>query len=190
MIESVRELLLRVQRDKTVLESLSDDEFQRLVRELPGIHLNRREVITVDPDPDLFVKLARAHGDAADRRFFAAFHATHPHGGGAIYLEFRSDWGACRLYGSGHLVETYRRWTQFRRAFPKRYAAAVNAELKRVADEFVEPQCACGDIASVKRELRGFLGAFPSSPLRGQIGRQLQELQAGRSHVRTDCTPG
>ena len=56
---------------RTVLESLSDEEFGRLRRELPGAIINREEVLFVEPDPDYFKRLAAARGDEADRTFWS-----------------------------------------------------------------------------------------------------------------------
>ena len=54
-----------------MLESLSDEEFGRLRRELPGAIINREEVLFVEPDPDYFKRLAAARGDEADRTFWS-----------------------------------------------------------------------------------------------------------------------
>src|SRR3954462_8754516 len=55
---------------QSTLELLSEQEFTALRRDLVGVILNREEVVFVEPDIAFFSKLA-AHGDAADRAFFA-----------------------------------------------------------------------------------------------------------------------
>jgi hypothetical protein len=66
---SMREALMQVRNGQHVLDSLPDEEFQRLGRDLPGAIVNREEVVFVEPDPDYFTKLAAARGDGADRAF-------------------------------------------------------------------------------------------------------------------------
>src|SRR5262245_21270475 len=60
----VREALTRARDNQlqTALESLSEDEFERLKRDLPGALVNRSETVFLEPDPDYFIKLSAAHG--------------------------------------------------------------------------------------------------------------------------------
>lgn len=76
---SLRDALMQPRNGQNlVLESLSDEEFKQLARDLPGTVINREEVVFVEPDPDYFTKLAAARGDGADRAFFSALKATYP----------------------------------------------------------------------------------------------------------------
>src|SRR2546428_3393798 len=50
---SMREALMRLRNGRdTVLETMSEDEFTRLQRELPGVLVNREEVAFIKPDTD------------------------------------------------------------------------------------------------------------------------------------------
>lgn len=190
-LASVREALtLGRGNNPSVLESLSDAEFERLQRELPGALVNREETLFIEPDPDYFMKLAAAHGDQADRRFFAAFKTTYPKSIWPIYVEQQTDYSGCTAFGTGNLVEAYRVWSSFQSAFPNRYVAAARKELSGVSAALTESTCACEDASSVQRELQRFVQMFPASPLRAKIDERLKALQAGRSDIRVRCISG
>jgi len=187
---SMREALMQVRSGQNVLESLPDEDFQRLKRELPGAIVNREEVVFVEPDPDYFRKLAAARGDGADRAFFSAFKATYPESVWPIYVEQQTDHGGCTRFGGLTLVETYRTWFDFQRRFRDRYAAGAQKETDAVIEQLTTSTCACGDLASVERELQRFRRQFPTSPARAKIEQRLQALRARRSEIRTSCVAG
>jgi hypothetical protein len=187
---SMREALMQVRSGQNVLESLPDEDFQRLRRDLPGAILNRDEVVFVEPDPDYFTNLAAARGDGADRAFFSAFKATHPESVWPVYVEQQTDYGGCTRFGSMALVETYRTWVDFQRTFRGRYAAGAQKETDAVVERLTRSTCACGDLASVERELQRFRRSFPTSPARAKIDQRLQALRTRRSKIRTSCVAG
>src|SRR5438552_9843119 len=95
-LASVREALMRVRNGRdTVLEGISDEEFTRLQRELPGVLVNREEIVFIKPDVDYFSKLAAARGDAADRAFFSALKQTYPDSVWPAYVEQQTDYSGC-----------------------------------------------------------------------------------------------
>ena len=187
---SMREALMRVRSGRNVLETLSDEEFQRLGRPLPGAILNRDEVVFVEPDPDYFTKLAAARGDRADRAFFSAFKATYPESVWPLYVEQQTDNGGCTRFGSMTLVETYRTWFEFQRTFRGRYVAGAQKEIDAVIERLTTSTCACGDLASVESELEQFRQMLPTSPARARIDQRLEALRARRSDIRTSCVAG
>ena len=187
---SMREALMRGLNGQNVLESLPDEEFQRLRRELPGAMLNREEVVFVEPDPDYFTKLAAAHGDGADRAFFSALKATYPESAWPIYLHQQTDYGGCIRFGSMTLIGTYRAWFDFQGRFPARYAAGAKKEADAVIENLTTSTCACGDLASVQNELQRFVQTFPRSAARARVDQRLQDLRAGRSDIRPGCQSG
>ena len=186
----MREALMRGRNGQNVLESLPDEEFQRLRRELPGARLNREEVVFVEPDPDYFTKLAAAHGDGADRAFFSALKATYPESARPIYLHQQTDYSGCIRFGSMTLIGTYRAWFDFQGRFPARYAAGAKNEADAVIENLTTSTCACGDLASVQNELQRFVQTFPRSAARARVDERLQDLRAGRSDIRPGCQSG
>ena len=187
---SMRDALMKVRSGQNVLDSLPDEEFQRLGRDLPGAILNRDEVVFVEPDAGYFTRLAAARGDGADRAFFAAFKATYPESVWPLYVEQQSDNGGCTRFGSMTLVETYRTWLDFQRTFRGRYTAGAQKETDSVIEQLTTSTCACGDLASVEKELQVFRRSFPTSPARAKIDQRLQALRARRSEIRTSCVAG
>jgi len=119
-----------------VLESLTEEEFGRLKRELPSALINREEVVFVEPDPAYFAKLAAARGDSADRAFFAALKATYPEPVWPVYIEQQTDYSGCTRFGSMSLVDTFHAWAQFQRGCPDRYVAAAKHEVGLVVQIF------------------------------------------------------
>ena len=172
------------------LESLSDEEFKRLEQQLPGLLVNREEIVFIKPDVEYFTKLAAARGDDADRAFFAALKATYPESVWPTYVEQQTDYAGCTRFGSMSLVETYRVWSEFQRRYPDRYPAAANQEASAVLGELSGSTCACGDGAAIERELEQFLRAFPASSPRAKVEERLQALRARRSNIRTNCIAG
>ena len=187
---SMREALMQVRNARNALESLPEEEFQRLGRELPGATIGRAEVVFVEPDTDYFTQLAAVRGDAADRAFFSALKATYPESVWPVYVERQTDHGGCTRFGSMTLVGTYRAWFDFQRTYPGRYAAGAKKEVDAVVERLAESTCACGDLASIERELQGFLRDFPTASNRAAIDQRLQALRARRSDIRTSCIAG
>lgn len=189
-LESVREALLRVRDGGTVLESLSDQEYRRLQRELPGAVVNRDEIVFVAPELAYFGRVAAARGDAADRGFFGALKATYPKGVWEVYVTQQTDYSGCTRFGSMSLVATYRAWTEFQQKYPARYATPAKKEVEAVLEALTQSTCACGDMAGVERELQQFVRVFPSSPARKEVERRLDAARAGRSNIRVKCASG
>jgi hypothetical protein len=173
-----------------VLESLSDRDFQQLQRDLSGAIVNREEIVFVEPDVDYFVQLAASRGDAADRRFFAAFKMTYPESVWPAYIEQQTDYSGCTAFGSGKLVEAYRVWSQFQTDFPNRYASAVRNELDGISHELADSTCACGDLTSIQSELQRFTQMFPRSSIRAKVEERLDALKLGKSDIRVRCISG
>ena len=189
-VSILRETLMRVDASGlTVLEALNEAEYAEIAR-LPGAIVNREEVVFVNADPDYFLKLAVAHGDAADRAFFGTLKATYPDSVWPIYVEQQTDYSGCTQFGSGAVVNAYRSWTTFQRRFPARYPTEARDEVNRAAHELTDSTCACGGPAAIDKELQDFLIAFPSSPPAPSVRARLQALRTGRSDIRASCISG
>lgn len=186
----LRDALLSVRGKETVLESLSEQQFEDLQRQVPGAMINREEVVFVVPDSDYFRRLAAARGDAADKAFFDALKSTYPEGAWPGYVERQTDYSGCTRFGSMSLVETYGAWIDFQRRYPGRYAVAAQAEAKSVLHDLATSTCSCGDAAGVQAELRRFVEAFPNSPERAGVERRLKAVRAGKSDIRMQCVSG
>jgi hypothetical protein len=185
----IRDALTRARDSRwTMLESLTEDEFQRVKRELPGAIVTRDKVVFIGPDPDYFVTLAGTRGSPADRAFFAAYKATYPDAVWPVYLQPGTGPLGCTRFGSGSLVSTYRTWDGFQTTYPGRYAIPTRREVDRVQSALAQSTCACGDAASVAREMEAFVKAFEASPIRARLLERIEALRTGRSDIRTSCT--
>jgi len=174
---------------QSTLESLSEQEFTALRRDLVGLIVNREEVVFVEPDVAFFSKLA-ARGDAGDRAFFAALRSTYPESVWPVYIEAQTDFSGCTRFGSGTLVSTYFTWIAVTRQYPKRYAEAANRHLLDVINELTESTCACADRGSVEQEFTQFLRHRETSDVRTRVAQRLAALRSGRAQFRFSCLSG
>lgn len=190
-VDALREILMRVRADgSTLLEALSDAEFQRVERSLAGVLINREEVVFVTADPDYFSRLAASAGDSSDRAFFNTLKLTYPNGVWASYKTQQTDYSGCTAFGDGKLVDAYRAWSSFQRRFPNRYRARSSEELASIGTELTESTCACGDRGSVEREMRQFVRVFPKAAIAAAVRERLSGLAGGRSNIRLRCLSG
>jgi hypothetical protein len=185
----VRDLLGGDSPDEPSIENVSEGAFLDLQRRLPGIVLNREEVILAEPDTNYFFKLASTHGGKTDREFFRAYQTTFPDSVWPVYVQQQTDFSGCTVFGERHLTESYHTWVSFRRTHPNNYRTVVKRIIKEIEGALLST-CACGDRESVIRELREFTIMFPTSPVRPVLIDRLRELEAGNSPVRFHCSSG
>ena len=182
--------LLRKKGDSTLLESLSDAEYEALTKALPGIILNREEVVIAEPDPIFFQALARKYGKPADVEFFRNYLATLPNGVFKSYVEQQTDYSGCTAFGKGELVRRYAGWLAYRSSYPHAYLNQVTEQLTAIEAEVSESTCACGSRDEVLRELRQFAARFPASPVIKSVLRRIREVQKSASPIRFNCVSG
>ena len=173
-----------------LLESVSDEEFSRLSKELEGMLINREEIIFARPDVDFWSSLARKNGDSADKAFFSALKKTYPNSVWPVYNEQQTDVTGCTRFGSLSLVKTYGIWKHFRAAFHNRYKSFVEAESEAVTEEIATSTCACGKLAGARKEITEFLRLYPKSPVTKRLKERLRKLKTGKSEIRESCLSG
>ncbi len=182
-------LVLGHDGEASPLELLSEQEFTTLGRELVGLRVNRDEVVFIKPDVVFFRRLA-ARGDPADRAFFAALSSTYPDSVWPIYIEPQTDFSGCTRFGSGTLVSSYLSWVAVKRQYPKRYKEASSSYLDDAIQKLTESTCACGDRASVEKELREFVRRAESSEVRTRVEARLAAVRSDRAKIRFTCVSG
>jgi hypothetical protein len=187
---AVRSALLRTVGAKTVIESLSDSEFESLSQTLPGVILNREEVLLAEPEPKFFLSLARRHGGPADVQFFKNYAATVPGGVWRSYTIQQTDVTGCTDFANGELVKRYAGWLAFRSAHPKAYFSAVRDQLAAIERAVSEDTCACGSRGGVLRELELFARTFRNSPVRPKVQGRIRAIRRSRSSVNFNCQSG
>lgn len=174
----------------SALESMPEAEFQALRNELPGLMLNREEVLIAVPEPSYFLDLAKRYGRPVDRAFFALHSRSRPDGVWPVYIQRQTDYGGCTLFGQGKLVDSYRGWRHFRSEFPRAYARFVAQALADIEEQVTQSTCACGDADSVSRELAEFAGAFPESAVAAAAAARARAVREHRSTIRFNCVSG
>jgi len=172
---------------RSVLESLPEHDFARL-EELPGVYVQRIEVLVVNPEPDFFLELSARVGDEADRRFASALAAAYRNAKWHVYVQPQTDYAGCTVFGEGRLLKAYLAWSAMERDFPDRYVLAVARERDRVEENITRSTCACGDRVSVIEGLEGIAAALtPADPILAAVEARLAALYAGRSNMRFGC---
>ncbi len=191
-IEDLREVLFADVPGGTlsVLESLPKADFA-LLEQLPGVLIQRIEILVVRPAADFFAELSARVGDQADQRFAAALAATYPDGYWPVYSQRQTHYSGCTAFGEGRLLETYLAWSAMERDFPRRYVSAVARERNAVVQKITTSTCACGDVASVVGELEQIAAALPAAdPILAAVDERLAALDEGQSNIRFGCISG
>lgn len=189
VVDELREVLQADVPDGTrsVLESLPEHDFAQL-EELPGVFVQRIEVLVVNPEPGFFLELSARVGDEADRRFASALAAAYRNAKWHVYVQPQTDYSGCTVFGEGRLLETYLAWSAMERDFPDRYVSAVAKQRDRVEDRITRSTCACGDRASVVEGLERIAAALtPADPILAAVDARLAALYEGRSNMRFGC---
>ena len=174
----------------TVMEAMKEDEFEALRKQLPGLVLNRDEVLIAEPEPSYFLDLAQRYGGPKDRAFFTLLGRIHPDSVWPVYIEQQTDYSGCTRFGQGAVVDSYRRWRHFRNEFPRAYVRFVARGLSDIDDHVSQSTCACGDAESTARELGEFAASFPDSPAAGAAAARARAIREHRSPIRFHCVSG
>lgn len=191
-IDDLRDVLLARVPDGTlsVLEALPEADYAQL-EGLPGVYVQRIEVLVIKPVPDFFAALAARVGDQADQRFASALADTYRNAKWGVYVQPQTDYSGCTVFGEDKLLESYLLWSAMERDFPDRYITAVSREYQRVREKITRSTCACGDVASVVRELEAIAAALdPADPTLPAVKERLSAVKEGRSNIRFGCISG
>jgi len=182
-------LLSRTPTGLSLLESLHSEEFDQLSG-VPGLLVSRTEVVFAEPEPNYFMGLAEGQDRFVDRAFFLAYSRTYPRPAWPVYREQQTDYSGCTLFGGGELTDTYAIWHDFCRKYPRSYRSFVRGILREIEDEVVKSVCACGDMASVVKELSAFAKRFPDSIAAAAVAKRAQEVRESRSGFKFHCVSG
>jgi hypothetical protein len=182
--------LMSVENNSTLLGRLNEAEFDATGQAMSGFWINREETMYVVPEPGFFVGLAREHGTAIDRAFFAAYRHTYPNPGWPAYTQQQTDYSGCTAYGNRILVQLYGEWSAYVRQYPVHYAREAAERLDDIEQELTMGNCACGDAQSVSKELGAFLATYPRSPIAPRVQRRWDAIRSGHSDMRFNCASG
>ncbi|MGQ0531050.1 MAG: hypothetical protein ACT4PG_14850 [Panacagrimonas sp.] len=184
---AVQDAVMLIENDKAWLETLDDSEFRALSRALRGLRLSRGYDIYAQPDPVFWLALAQQRGHEADRAFFALYQRSWGEDLIPSYLRQTARISPCVRFGENVIADLYAGWTAFRLAHPQAYVDYANQTVLDLEEVVVLGTCACGDQASVERELNGFSQQFPLSPVKGSILQRLQQLKDDPDRLPVNC---
>ncbi len=169
--------------DLYLLERLSEEQLRAVRRALPGLFLNRDEVLQAVPHPERFLEFALKWGGRADIAFFSTLQIAYPSPGWPLYIEPQTDYGGCRRLGSFVFSELNGMWRAFQSRFPDRYKEEVREELAGIEENLLVPG-ACEGPREVAEAYREFIRSFPDAPLSNEIRLRISEIDNGTSNLR------
>jgi hypothetical protein len=169
-----------------LLERLSEENFQEVVRKMKGFWVNRQEVVYVEPDPRFFLELARTIGDRPSVDFFEACKKTSENAV-PIYIQQQTDYNGCIQFGSMSLVASFRTWNTYRQNYPKRYSAEVMKFVRDLEFNLAEGTCACGGREDALREFERFVREFPNTTITKRVHERIDQIRNGTSGIRWQC---
>ncbi|HEY0972895.1 MAG TPA: hypothetical protein VGE57_00200 [Solimonas sp.] len=180
-------LMQIVDEDRAWIETVDDETYAALRTELRGLSLSRGYDVYAQPDGAFLRELATRKGLDADRAFFALYADLWSDEHLPRYLSLGTRSVPCVRFDENVLPTLYTQWREFSQRHPQAYSAHVRQTLADLEEAVALGTCACGDAASVERELRGFLKRFPTTPVAGQISERLIELKSDRNLRPVHC---
>jgi hypothetical protein len=190
-LEKLLQLGNRVAADlKPVIEQLSPEDFASIENNMTGYVVNREEVILVEPDTRFFSKLADKTGTEQDRLYFNFMLKVMPEGYWPVYITRQTDVGGCIEFGNGSLSALYKEGTDISPKLAGYYRKQIDRTIEDIADQITTGTCACGKIASVKKELQTFLAMNPKASIADRVRARMAVLQRGTDPVRESCIGG
>ena len=175
---------------KPVIERLSNEDYASVEKNMKGYIVNRVEVILVEPDRRFFSKLAETIGTAQDRLYFNFMLKIMPEGYWPVYIMRQTDVGGCIDFGTGSLSVLYKQGTGLRPNITGYYRTQLDKIIEDIVDRLISGTCACGKIASVKKELTTFLEMNPNASIVDRIRSRRDTLQRGDHAIRESCIGG
>lgn len=172
---------------KALIETFSDEEYALLQARLRGVHLQRGMEIFVQPLPDFFSRLAKAHGRAADIEFFRLYANLWDDKLFPSYMQPRARVLGCVRYGEGLLLEIHDDWLRYARRYPGEYATTTAQNIADFEEMFSLGTCACGGRDSVIRELKGYIKRYPKGSAAPAARKRWKELYKHEEDLPPGC---
>ena len=170
------------------LEGLSESDFILFKKRMRGFFVNREEIIFVKPDNEFFLKLAKEKGGKIDVDFFELRSKLLPDSVWPAYIQPQTDYSGCTKFGTGKMTGLYGEMNRFRRENVEEYTFFISEQLLDLK-EHLTGNCACGDAASVKKELQLFIKAYPKDAIIKKIKKRLRTIDSDKN-FRPNCHSG
>lgn len=184
---AVQDYAMDIQDGQAWLEILTPTDYEALRQALRGLRLSRGQDVYAAPDPAFLAQLAQGHGGDGDRAFFEQYQRSWDDDLLPVYLRQTAAPTPCVRFAEGVIADRYLAWTDFRAAWPQAYAPFVQQAIADLEEVVALGTCACGDQASVERELQGFAVLFPHSPAAPAASARLQQLEIDPTRQPVHC---
>lgn len=173
-----------------VIEQLSKEDYDYVVKNMKGFIVNREEVLIAEPDFVFFSKLAHKVGTEQDRLYFDFALKVIPEGYVPAYLIRQTDLGGCTNYGDGTLSRLYREGTLLSPKVGDYYRKQLDKMINEMSRHFTSGSCACGDVQSVITEFEKFIETNPNAVTVDKVKERLRSIKQGNSNIRFHCVGG
>jgi hypothetical protein len=169
--------------DLCLLEKMDEKQLAATRRALPGIFLNRDEVLQAFPNPTSFLEFALKWGGRADIAFYSTLQISYSSPGWPQYIQPQTDYGGCRRLGSFVFSELYGMWRAFQSRYPDRYKEEVSRQLAGIEENLLHPG-ACEGPRAVAEAYREFIRSFPDAPVFNKVRLRIAEIDQGTTNLR------
>lgn len=147
---------------ETKIESMDEKTFGKFQKDAKGLILNREESISVSPEVNFFLSLAKKSSSKADLAFFENLKSTYSQGMAIQdYYQLVTDVTACVDFEGSALVDSYGKWNSYRIQYPDLYKKSVTTEIES-AEKAIMSDCVCGPKESYLSKLETIKKQFPS----------------------------
>lgn len=163
--------------DQAWIETLDEAGYTQLQAELPGFHFSRGYDVYTQPDAAFLLSLAHRKGRPEDQAFFTIYAGLWSDEYLPRYLSLGTRPTPCVRFGENILPTLYTQWRDYAARYPQAYVSHTQQTLRDLEEAVALGVCACGDTASVERELSGFVKQFPQTPVAADIRKRLIELK-------------
>lgn len=173
-----------------VIEQLSKEDYDYVIKNMKGFIVKREEVIITEPDSMFFSKLAQKVGTEQDRLYFDFALKVKPEGYWPAYLIRQTDLGGCTNYGDGTLSLLYKEGAMLSPKVGAYYRKQLDKMINEISRKFTSGSCACSDAQSVITEFEKFIETNPHAPFVDKVQVRLQSIKQGNSNIRFHCVGG
>lgn len=179
--------------ESDVLESLSDEDYLFVQKEMKGFYVTRHEIVDVSPDMKFFNKMAIIGGAQEDKDFFYFMAEIYPYGIWPIFMQEQTPYSACDIYGDGVLTNLYieTESPKLKKITHVKYKEEISEIREGMKSRLSEDGgCACGGADTVIKELTLFIGSVPKANFIADVKRLLFVVKSGKSTIRLFCQTG
>lgn len=155
---------------------------QKMAELMPGYYISAgAENLYYEAKPEIFLDLAKKHGDARDIEFFKLYKKSFPRGDSwPSYVEQQTDIQGCVKYGV--LAEHYSRWRSFINKYRAGYYHEAAERYLSEAIDRLEYKCSCDSKSESIKGLSAMAAVVTDSAVRKNIESDINNRQNKSSY--------